>query len=77
MCEWYSGKKEVKRFEVRVFEEHWMCPKEGCEGEMIPNGMVWPTGDPGIHHTCTKCKYTAAIHGRYPRTVHEKSGRDG
>lgn len=73
---WFRGKPKLERFRVEVYEEHWLCPQDGCDGEMLPNGFVWPTGDPGHHHTCNKCEYTAAIHGRFPRTVHKKVSAD-
>lgn len=41
----------------------WRCPIANCGGEMKFTGEVWPTGDPGRHHKCNKCGFTAAIKG--------------
>lgn len=68
---WFNREPTLVKSEVRVFEERWSCPCVGCDGEMKFNGMTWPTGDPGYHHTCSRCGFTAAIHGaKYP--VHER-----
>ncbi len=41
----------------------WRCPAQDCFGEMVQTGIVWPTGDPGYHHECNLCGFTAAIKG--------------
>lgn len=65
---WFHGTVRPQRKLVQTFQEIWSCPVTPCDGEMIYNGMMWPTGDPGFHHTCNKCGFTAAIHGaKYPR----------
>lgn len=66
---WYSG--EVKtRDDGQPVTRHWMCPEEGCEGEMKSTGTMWPTGSPGYHHRCTVCGVGYAIHNqRFPRIV--------
>lgn len=66
---WFNQEPKVKRIEVKTFRETWMCPCDGCSGEMTFNGMTWPTGDPGYHHTCSICEFTAAVHVTYPRVV--------
>lgn len=41
----------------------WKCPTKDCFGEMVQTGMVWPTGQPGYHHQCNLCGFTAAVKG--------------
>lgn len=66
---WFNQEPEVRRTEVKTFREEWMCPCDGCPGEMTFNGMSWPTGGPRYHHTCHVCGFTAAVHANYPRVV--------
>lgn len=67
---WFNGTPDVKEVQLIPYQQHWNCPTE-CGGEMHFNGMTWPTGTPGYHHTCDKCGYTAAARGeKYPRVVH-------
>lgn len=67
---WFNGKPEVSERLVQTYEQRWLCPVKPCDGEMQFSGMVWPTGDPGYHHTCSKCGFKAAVcGGMYPRTV--------
>lgn len=64
---WFNQDPQTREQPMRAVRVTWPCPVHPCEGEMVYNGMSWPTGDPGYHHTCTICKFTAAIHGhRYP-----------
>ena len=66
---WFRGEPLLIERPVRTYEQRWMCPVKPCDGEMRYNGMMWPTADPGYHHTCSKCGFTAAITGaQYPRT---------
>jgi hypothetical protein len=69
---WFTGKPSVTRTRVIPIQVTWNCPIDGCDGEMVENGMVWPTGDPGYHHTCNKCGFTAAVHERFPRFEYER-----
>jgi len=66
---WFNAEPEIAEKPVQTFEQRWMCPMDDCSGEMVFNGLTWPTGDPGYHHTCDTCGFTAAIHDRYPRNV--------
>ena len=63
----------LKRVEMRTFEEHWVCPVEGCGGDMVYAKYVQPLGErPAYHHKCDKCGHVAAvILKQYPRTVNE------
>jgi len=71
-CRWFNGKPRVVGAEVKTVRERWLCPLEGCSGEMVSTGMMWPTGPGGYHHTCTECGLTAALSGvEYPRIVYE------
>lgn len=72
MIEWHSGEPKIREEPVRPVRERWMCPKEGCVGEMVFNGTTWMTCDPGYHHTCSECGHTAAVRGAtYPRVVYK------
>jgi len=71
MAGWFDGDPEISQTPVKTVREQWICPKKGCGGEMIFNGMSWPTSTPGYHHTCNTCEYTTAVRGvRYPRITH-------
>jgi hypothetical protein len=63
---WFSGEPEVVEKELVPYRRVWLCPEDDCDGEMKFNGFTWPTADPGYHHTCTKCGFTAAVHAKYP-----------
>ena len=66
---WFRGEPIIT--EEKTWRR-WMCPFDDCDGEMVYTGTIWPTGDPGYHHTCSKddCKFTAAIKGHeYPEKV--------
>ena len=71
---WFNSEPKITERVMVPVEEHWSCPVENCDGEMKFNGMTWPTGNPGYHHTCDKCGFTAAISGkRYPRIAYRAS----
>lgn len=68
---WFNVEPRIEEKRMVPVQQRWLCPIEECEGEMVFNGMTWPTGDPGYHHTCSKCGFTAAIRGAtYPQVVH-------
>ena len=67
---WFNAEPKIEERRMVPVQQRWICPIDGCGGEMNFNGMVWPTGDPGNHHTCNKCGFTAAIwNGKYPQIV--------
>ncbi len=68
---WFNGEPAIERVQVDTFVERWRCPLDGCGGEMHPNGFVWSTNPPGIHHTCDACGFTAVPRAgaRFPRTI--------
>lgn len=71
---WFRGEPNLKKTPMRPVNVTWPCPVTPCDGEMRFNGMMWPTGDPGYHHTCTKCGFKAAIKGnKYPSIRYEES----
>lgn len=73
---WFNEDPEVEYQEIAVVREHWPCPNEGCEGEMEFTGRIWPMPDPGYHHKCSACDFTAAIRGaQYPRNAFHSTGR--
>lgn len=70
---WFSGTLKIDKKRMVPVQLRWMCPIDDCDGEMKFNGMTWPTGDTGYHHSCNKCGFTAAIRGeRYPRIGYEE-----
>lgn len=68
---WFTGEMRILRKRKIPVIVRWLCPYPDCEGEMQPNGTIWPTGDPGIHHTCAVCGFTAAVHDRFPKVEYE------
>ena len=65
---WFSRAPNIAEQPMVPIQERWLCPVEGCEGEMVYNGLTWPTASPGYHHTCTQCRFTAAVRGvHYPK----------
>lgn len=71
ICVDFDGKEETVQFVTDWhYIQKWLCPNRECAGEMKDSGWTWPTGDPGYHHTCSVCGFTAAIHGAtYPRKL--------
>lgn len=68
---WFKGvPRLLKKRKVPVHVE-WACPSEGCPGVMRDNGFRYSMEPPGIHHTCTKCGYTAVLEKSYPRIEYE------
>ncbi len=68
---WFNEEPEITEQEVKTFTQRWMCPIKDCDGEMRFNGVAWPMVEPGYHHTCVECGFTAAVEGKqYPREVH-------
>ena len=68
---WFKGEPKIEEQRMIPVNQRWICPIDGCGGEMKFNGMTWPTGSPGYHHSCNKCEFTAAIHGaKYPRMTY-------
>ena len=65
---WFNEEPKIEVTPVQAVMERWYCPIDGCDGQMKYTGMTWPTGDPGYHHKCDICDFTAAIQGaKYPR----------
>jgi hypothetical protein len=73
-AEWHNGEVVTKRVEVKTFHEVWICPQDGCDGEMQYNGYSWSCYPEGHHHTCTKCGFTSVPHEgmMFPRQVFVK-----
>jgi len=65
---WFNQEPVIEVTPVQSVMERWYCPIDGCSGQMHHNGIMWPTGNPGYHHVCDECGFTAAITGAaYPR----------
>lgn len=71
---WFKGEPQITRRVMRPVQERWLCPHDGCDGEMLSSGWNWPTNPPGYHHTCTVCGFTAApMSGQhFPRITYEE-----
>jgi hypothetical protein len=66
---WFKGEPKITTKRMYPVQARWLCPIEGCDGEMKYAGWTWPVNPPGYHHTCHVCGFTAAIHGKkYPCT---------
>jgi hypothetical protein len=57
---WFEG---VPVLAVEGGRVVWKCPTQNCGGDMLATGSMWMTGDPGYHHKCATCGFTAAIKG--------------
>ena len=76
MPDWHQGEVKTTRRVMVPVELHWTCPEPGCGGEMVFNGDVWPTGEPGYHHKCDKCGKVLVLMGAsYPTLIHEPKGK--
>jgi hypothetical protein len=71
---WFNGEPAITETPMVPVQLRWLCPIDDCGGEMKFNGMVWPTGQPGYHHSCDKCGFTAAVHGKFPRVEYRPAG---
>jgi len=67
--DWFGGEPNIQQEPKRPVLSRWICPQDGCGGEMKFNGMTWPMNPPGYHHTCDKCGFTAALSGRHYPTI--------
>lgn len=63
--EWFNGEKDITEESVVPIRQRWMCPENGCDGEMIYNGTMWPMSPLGYHHICSKCGIGLAISGEH------------
>lgn len=71
MLEWFTDTPRLKEERVTPVIVRWMCPKDGCQGEMKSTGTHWPSNPPGYHHVCDACGYAAAMPGKiYPALEH-------
>lgn len=51
---------------VEIVRVHWDCEVPGCDGEMLPTGLVYPMVDPLRVHACSKCGRNDTSTRRYP-----------
>ena len=73
MIEWFRGEPKTSRTRLVPVMVRWLCPQEGCSGEMKYSGSSWPTGTPGYHHYCSVCGQGAAMGGKqYPLIEYEE-----
>jgi hypothetical protein len=49
---------------------HWLCPKDGCDGEMKSTGHGLTTLSTSWQHRCTKCQHEALAGANYPRVAY-------
>ena len=57
---------------VRVYRIDYICDEDGCEGFVLPTGLVLDSYPPFYEHECKLCGKGYSFHNiRYPRTIHE------
>lgn len=67
MSEYFHGEPDIKRVPVTTVRATWICPKEGCGGEMIATGLYQATNPPAFVHVCNKCHTHLLLDGkRFP-----------
>lgn len=67
-CEWFFAEPALESKPMRPVRVGWLCPTEGCAGEMVATGVNWPMNSVGYHHKCTVCNNILAIQGKtFPR----------
>lgn len=70
---WFNGEPNLTRERLVPVMVRWICPMDGCGGEMKPAGFTWPMSPPGNHHKCTGCGFMAALRGKcYPAIEYEE-----
>ena len=52
------------------------CDKDGCDGEMLPTGVCYPTYPGQYPHVCDKCGARLTFRDTYPRIVWEEVKQD-
>lgn len=66
---WFTGEPTFQD-EPRVpVYRRWVCPQEGCGGEMVFSGASWMTVPPGHQHICDRCGFGAVLKNTYPKIV--------
>jgi hypothetical protein len=62
--------KKFKDDDVKTVYRHWLCPKDGCDGEMVGTGHGMSTNRTHWQHRCDKCGYEEWATRSYPDIVH-------
>ena len=55
---------------VRTVYRHWLCPNDGCDGEMIGTGKGFTTFKAAWENVCTVCGYKEWASCSYPVMLH-------
>ena len=67
-----------KKVEVKTYIVHYYCDKNGCDGELMPDGICLTSSPPQYPHTCNKCGAVKTFAGKsYPYTVREAAEQSG
>lgn len=64
-----GGDKKFRDEPVVPVFRHWLCPCEGCEGEMISTGYGLSTATTEWQHRCNKCSHKAWARHSYPTVI--------
>lgn len=57
--------KQLREITSLVVTTHWDCG-DGCPGEMLPDGKLFPTGPGLVPHSCSECGRTEEADKKYP-----------
>ena len=66
-----------KKVEVKTYIVRYYCDKDGCDGELVPDGICLTSSPPQYPHTCNKCGDGKTFHKSYPYKVHETVEQGG
>ena len=62
----------IRKVPLQPYEAHWMCDRDGCEGEMRDNsGIVLTSYPPQYPHHCDHCGRYDTADSHYPCVMHE------
>lgn len=63
--------KKIRTEAVVVLRQRWRCPKDGCDGEMICDGVAYTSNPPQFGHVCNVCQHGDMASSQFPAIVHE------
>lgn len=49
---------------------HWLCPQDGCDGEMLGTGHGFATNRTSWEHKCGKCAHEQWAEDHYPKITY-------
>ena len=60
-----------RKIKVDTYLIKCMCDEDGCDGEVLPTGIVLTSQPPIYPHKCNKCDKDYSFGTRYPKQVLE------